>query len=145
MLRESTYVLVLANRALDRDRITLGNIVAVSVVAAVAVAVGVVDSDILNSQSRSVVNADGLDGRVLDVQALDDGITVELMGIEEFGLVDAAVRALAIPPPASIAIDHVAFGTSDRDIGSSNPDQRAVPLFIAKGRGALEDDLFSSH
>lgn len=142
---DSTYVLVLADRALDRDRITLGNIVAVSVVAAVAVAVGIVDSDILNSQSRSVVDADGLDGRVLDVQALDDGVAVKLVGVEELGLVDTAVGALAVPPPATVTINQVALGTSDRDIGSGNTDQRTVPLFVAEGRGTLEDDLFSSH
>lgn len=145
MLLDSTYVLVLANRALDSDGVTLGNIVAVSVVAAVALAVSVVDSDILDGESRGVVNADGLDGRVLDVQALDDGVAVELVGVEELGLVDTAVGALAVPPPATVTINQVALGTSDRDIGSGNPDQRTVPLLVAEGRGTLEDDLFSSH
>ena len=70
---------------------------------------------------------------------------MELVSVEELGLVDAAVRALSVPPPASIAIDQVAFGTSDRDVGSGNTDQRTVPLLVAEGRGALEDDLFSSH
>lgn len=88
----------------------------------------------------SRVDAHELDWRVLDIQALDAGL-LQTVGVEEFGLGLATVGPLAIPPLGTVAINDVARGTSDSDVGSRDGDEWAFPLLVAEGSGTLEDDL----
>lgn len=64
------------------------------------------------------------------------------MGVEELGLGLAAVRALGVPPAATIAIES---GTSavDGNVVAGDGDERALPLLVTEGGGALEDDVGS--
>lgn len=86
------------------------------------------------------VDAHELNWRVLDVQALDGGL-LQGVGVEELGLGLSRVGALAIPPLGTVAVNDVARGTSDSDVGSRYRDEWAFPLLVAKGSGTLEDDL----
>jgi len=63
------------------------------------------------------------------------------VGVEELWLGLAAVAAFAVPPAGTTAIQFVAAGTSDGDVGPGNGDERAVPLLVAESGCALEDDL----
>ena len=56
------------------------------------------------------------------------------------GLRLAAVASLAIPPLSTICVNDMASGANDFDVGSRNRDERALPLLVAEGGGALEGD-----
>lgn len=101
---------------------------------------GVVDGDRVQSQPRRAVNAEALDGGVLDVQALDAGRALEAVGIEELGLGLAAVGALAVPPLGTVAINDMARSTDNFDVAARDADERTAPLLVAEGGGALEGD-----
>lgn len=62
------------------------------------------------------------------------------MSVEELGLVLAAVGALSVPPARSIAVKS---GTSavDGNVVARNGDKGTLPLLVAEGGGALEDDV----
>lgn len=63
------------------------------------------------------VDVEGLDRRVLDVEVHDDRVG-ERVGVEELGLGFAAVAALAVPPGGTVAVDDVAGGALDLDVGA---------------------------
>ena len=71
--------------------------------------------------------------------ALDDGVG-HLVGVEHLGLGLATVRALGVPPTGSISVKS---GTSavDGDVVTRDRDKRTLPLLVAEGGGALEDDV----
>lgn len=62
------------------------------------------------------------------------------MGVDELGLLLAAVGALGVPPTLSIAIES---GTSavNGDVVAIDTDKRTFPLLVAESGGTLEDDL----
>lgn len=130
-----------AGSARDGDVGALAHVEAVGVVTAIVVAVGVVNRRVLDLQTLRVVDAVHLDGRVLDVEALDDRRALELVSVEELGLVDTAVRALAVPPAAAVTVDDMAVRARDLDVGTGNTDQRAIPLLVTERGRAVEDDL----
>jgi hypothetical protein len=96
--------------------------------------------DVVNSKVGDAVDAEGLDGGVENVQALDVGV-LKGVGAEELGLLLSTVAALGIPPSLTLAVDRVARGTLDEEVVSGEGNQGTFPLLVAKGSLALEDDL----
>ena len=113
-----TYILVQARCARDADVGAVADIKAIGVVATSAITSSVVDVSTGNGQSGRAVNAEDLDWRVLDVDVVDGRFAEKFVGVEELGLGLAAVRAFAVPPAASVAIEDSATGTSHGDVGS---------------------------
>lgn len=135
-----TVILVVDGRAGDVDTVTGADVESVGVVAAVAIAVGVVDGDSTESQLLCAVDAEDLHGGVLDVDVLNLGVG-QTVGVEELGLGLAAVCSLAVPPAGTISVQLRACRTLDGDGGSGNGDQRSFPFLVAEGGGSFEDDL----
>ena len=71
--------------------------------------------------------------------ALDDGVG-HLVSVEHIGLGLATVGALGVPPTGSISVKS---GTSAvaGDVVTRDGDKRTLPLLVAEGGGALEDDV----
>ena len=71
--------------------------------------------------------------------ALDDGVG-HLVSVEHLGLGLATVGALGVPPTGSISVES---GTSavDGDVVTGDGDEGTLPLLVAEGGGALEDDV----
>lgn len=134
-----TIVLVLDGGAADVDTVRLADVERVGVVAAVVVAVRVVDGQVLEN-SVVGLDTDGLHGSVLDVQAGDSRV-LDGVDIHELGLGLAAVRALAVPPARALAINHGILGSGDGEAGTTEADERALPLLVAEGGGTLEGNL----
>lgn len=65
------------------------------------------------------------------------------MGVEELGLLLAAVSSLAVPPARSAAVNHMARRTCHGDVGSGHSDQWALPFFVAECGFSFENDLGS--
>lgn len=105
----------------------------------VIIAVRVVDCDTVQDQVIRL-NAEGLDGRVLNIQA-SDGRVIEIVGIEELWLGLSTIGSLAVPPALSTAVDGVVGSTGNDDVGAGDTDERSIPLLVAEGSLALEDDL----
>jgi hypothetical protein len=105
------------NRVGDVDTSAGTDVEGVGVVATLAVTIGVVDSDSIQSKAIGTVDAEDLDGRVLDVDVLDLGVD-HLVGIEELGLGFAAVGSLAIPPASTISIEDGTGGSLDSNVSS---------------------------
>lgn len=133
-------VLVLDDGALDVDAGGGADVEGVGVVAALGVAEGVVNVHVDNIELGGLVDAKGLDGRVLDREALDVGVG-HLVGAEELGLGLAAVAALGVPPALALAVDGVARGAVDGEAVAADGDEGTLPLLVAKGSLALEGDL----
>lgn len=131
-------VLVLDVGAADVDAVGLVHVEGVGVVAAVGVAVRVVDVDVLEERVGGL-HGDGLHGGVLDVEA-GDGRVLELVGVQELGLLLAAVGALAVPPARAVTVNEAALGHVDGDLLTLDADQGALPLLVLEGGGALEGD-----
>lgn len=98
------------------------------------------NSHVRDGEPVATIDGHGLDGSVLDVQ-VGDGRAGQVVGVEELGLGLAAVAALAVPPPGAVGVEVRARGALDRDLLALDLEERAVPLFVAPGRLALEDDL----
>jgi hypothetical protein len=62
------------------------------------------------------------------------------VGVEELGLVLATVRALGVPPAASITIES---GTSavDGDVVAGDGDEGTLPLLVTESGSTLEDNV----
>lgn len=133
-------VLVLDVGAGDVDTSGRANIESISVVATLGVTEGVVKGDISQLDVVAGVDAEGLDGGVLDVEALDLGV-LHGVSVEELGLLLAAVGTLGIPPALTLAVDGVAGSTRDGETVTAEGDERTLPLLVAKGGLALEDDV----
>lgn len=132
-------VLVVDRGAADSDLLRRANVEGVGVVAAIGVAVLVIDGNIVDLKVGGVVDGEDLNRRVLDCKALDDGV-VQLVGIEELRLGLATVGALGVPPAGSIAVKSGISAVNGDGI-TSDADERALPLLIAESRCALEDNL----
>lgn len=128
------------HRVGDVDTSAGTDIEGVSVVATLAVTIGVVDSDSIQSKAIGIVDAEDLDGGVLDIDILDLGVD-HLVGSEELGLSLAAVGSLAIPPAGTISIEDSARSSLDSNVSSGDGDQGTVPFLVAEGGLSLEDDL----
>lgn len=137
----NAVILVVHLGALNHDVVARANIKAISVVAAVAVTGGVVNGHIGDSESIAAVDADSLDGRVLDVQVRDARVGQRVRG-EELGLRLAAVAALRVPPAGSVGVQLRTGGSLDGDAVALDLEEGAFPFLVAPGGGALEDDLF---
>lgn len=112
----------------------------IGVVATLAVTIGVVDSDSIQSNAIGIVDAENLDRGILDVDVLDLGVD-QLVGSEELGLSLAAVGSLAIPPASTISIENSTRSSLDSNVSSGDGDQRTAPFLVAEGGLSLEDDL----
>lgn len=115
------------------------NVEAVGVLA-LAVTGRVVDSHAGNGKPVRTVDADGLDGRVLDVQ-VGDGRAGEVMRVKELGLCHTARATLAIPVLGTTAVEDGTGCSLDGDGLSLDLQERPCPLFVAPGCRALKDDL----
>lgn len=107
-------VLVLDVGVADGDVGTLANVEGIGVVAALGITVGVVDGDVVEDQVVGL-HAESLDGGVLDVQA-GDGRVLQLVGVEELGLVLAAVGSLGVPPSGSVTVDEMTLLAGDFNV-----------------------------
>lgn len=135
-----TVILVLHNGIADGDPAAVADIKSISVVATIAIAVGVVDGDMIQHQVVSL-DTEGLHRGVLDIEA-GDARVIQAVRVEELGLGLAAVCALGVPPPRSVAVNDVAGFARHLDVLSGHPDQRALPFFVPEGGLALENDLW---
>jgi hypothetical protein len=130
------------NRIGDVDTGTGANIESVSIVAALAVTIGIVDSDSIQSKAVGPIDAEDLDGGVLDRDVLDLGVD-QLVSIEELGLGLAAVGSLSVPPAGTVSVENRTGGSLDSNVSSGDRDQRTGPFFVTEGSFSLEDDLES--
>jgi len=71
--------------------------------------------------------------------ALDDGVG-HLVSVEHLGLGLSTVGALGVPPTRSISVES---GTSavNGDVVARDGNKRTLPLLVAEGGGALEDNV----
>ncbi len=142
-VNSQAVILVVDNWVGDVDTGAAADVESIGVVTSLAVSIGVVDVDAIQSKAIGAVDAEDLNGGVLDRDALDLGVD-QFVGIEELGLLLAAVTPLAIPPAGSIAIENGTGGSPDSDIGPGDGDQGARPFLVAEGSGSLEDNLENS-
>lgn len=107
-------VLVLDVGIADGDVGTLANVEGIGVVATIGITVGVVDGNLVEDHVVAL-HAESLDGGILDVQA-GDGRVRQLVGVEELGLIFAAVGSLSVPPPGSVTVDDMALLAGDFNV-----------------------------
>jgi hypothetical protein len=138
---DSQAIILVVNHGVgDVDTGAGTDVESIGVVATLAITVGVVNSDSIHSKAICIVDAEDLDGGVLDVNALDLGVD-HLVGSEELWLSLAAVGSLAIPPARTISIEDGTRSTLDGNVSSGDGDQGTVPFLVAEGGLSLEDDL----
>lgn len=77
------------------------------------IALGIINSYMIQHEILRL-DTKSLHGRILDIEARDDGI-IQAMRIEELGLGLAAIATFAIPPLLATAVDNVARVTADGD------------------------------
>lgn len=106
---------------------------------AVVIAIRVVDVDVAKNNVVGL-HTEGLDGSVLDVQA-GDGRIIQAMGVKELGLGLAAVGTFTVPPSLPATVDSVVGCSRDGNVRSRDPNQWAIPLFVAEGGLTAEDNL----
>lgn len=138
-INSNAVILVITIRTGNDNIGRAPNVEAVGVLA-LAVTGRVVDGHAGNGKPVRAVDTDGLDGRVLDVQ-VGDGRAGEVMRVEELGLRHAARTTLAVPVLGTTAVEDGAGCSLDGDGLALDLQERPVPLFIAPGCRALEDDL----
>lgn len=128
------------NRVGDVDTGAGTDVESIGVVATVAVTIGIVNSNSIQSKAIGTVDAEDLDGGVLDIDVLNLGVD-QVVGSEELGLSLAAVGSLAVPPAGTISIEDGARSSLDSNVSSGDGDQRTRPFLVAEGGHSLEDDL----
>lgn len=101
----------------------------------------IVDGHFVDSQTLAAVDADGLDGSVLDVKIVDLRFAGQLVGSEELRLGFTAIATLAVPPARTIGVQFGAAGTGDSDVLAANIEKRTLPFLVTPGGCALKDDL----
>lgn len=111
--------------------------------AAGRVAGRVIDDHVGHGQALAAIDADGLDGRVLDVEVRDGRRARQGMRGEELGLRLAAIAALAVPPARTVRVEQGSTSSRDGDVVSLDLEQRARPFLVAPGCGPLKDDLWT--
>lgn len=138
-VNSETVVLVLDGSTRDVDTRRRSNIKSICVVSEIpCIASRVVNSNIDDLEVVGVVNGEALHGRVQDVQAGDSGVG-EIVGVEELGLSDAAVAALAVPPFGAVAVDDMAGLALHGDGSAGDIDEWAVPGFVLEGCSTGKD------
>ena len=105
--------------ASDVDAGARTNIESISVVGAIGITIGVVDRDTAQREIASTVDAEDLDGRVLDIDVLNIRVN-RTMGVEEFGLGLAAISSLSVPPAGTVAIEVGSGRSLDGYVRSGN-------------------------
>lgn len=110
--------------------------------ATLGITLAVVDGDVVEGQAVSQ-DTETLNGGVLDVQTAD-GRVVQVVGVEELGLLLSAVGSLAVPPAGTATVDDMAGSAGDVNVASGEADEGASPLLVSERGFALEDDLHSS-
>lgn len=135
----NTIILVVTSRTGNDHIRRTANVEAIGVLP-LAVTSSVVNGHASNSQAIRTVDADGLDGRVLDVKVCD-GRAGEVMGGEELWLRHAAGAPLAIPVLRPSSVEDRPGRTLNGDGLAPNLQEWPCPLGVAPGSGTLEDDL----
>lgn len=135
----NTVVLVVNLGTVNGDTSALTNIEAISVVSTLRVTLSIINGHLVDGKTVDGVDADSLDRGVLDVNVVEDRVS-QAVGGEELGLLLATVSTLAVPPASAVSVKD-GTGTVDSDLLSRDLQQRAGPLLVAPGGGALEDDL----
>lgn len=133
-------VLVVDSGTGNINTATLRDIKAVGVCSAFVVASRIINGDVRECQVLSTVNAKHLDGGVQDVQAANNR-GCQVVSIEEGRLGCSTIGTFAVPPTRAVTINRMSVGTGDSDTSSGHGDQRPIPLFIAEGGCALENNL----
>lgn len=135
----NTVILVVAFGAGDDNVSAIANVKAVSVFAQAGARL-VIDSHVGDGQTISAVDADCLDGGVLDVE-VGDGRGDQIVSIEEFWLGGTTATTLAIPPAGAVGVEICSRGTTNLDSGPLDLEQGSSPFFIAPGCLPFKDDL----
>lgn len=136
----NAVVLVVDLGAVDVDVVGGTNVEAIGVVASLGVTGRVVDGHRVDGEAVTAVDGDHLDGGVHDVDVVDVRVN-HLVGSEELRLGLATVGALGVPVLLAEAVQRSAGGTLDGDASAGNVQKRSLPLLVAEGGLALEDDL----
>jgi hypothetical protein len=100
----------------------------------------IVNSHIGDGESITAIDANSLDGCVLDVK-IRDSRGNKIMGIEELGLRNATVATFAVPPTRTIGVQVGTASTLDGDSGTGDLEEWATPFLVSPGSLTLEDDL----
>lgn len=138
-VNSDAVILVIAIRTGNNNIGRAPNVEAVGVLA-LAVTGRVVDSHAGNGKPVRTIDADGLDGRVLDVQ-VGDGRAGKVMRVKELGLRHAARATLAIPVLGTTTVEDGTGCSLDGNGLALDLQERSVPLFVTPGCRTLEDDL----
>lgn len=140
----SDAVVLVVNLSAGDDDVGAGaNVEAISVLATVVIAIRVVDGHAGDGEARGAVDADSLNGRVLNVQ-VGDGRVGKVVSVEELGLGDATAATLAVPPASTVGVEGGAGGSLNGDARALDLEEWSVPLGVAPGGLALEDHLLRS-
>lgn len=133
-------ILIVTVRTGNDDIRRAPNVEAVGVLA-LAVSGRVVDGHAGDGEPVRAVDADGLDGRVLDMQVGDARGSGEVMRVEELGLRHAAGAALAVPVLGTAPVEDGTRCALDGDGLALDLQEGSGPFFVAPGCRALKDDL----
>lgn len=112
-------------------RVGATHVEAIGVVCSFRVALFVVNVDVVYGETMRTENAEGLHGRVLDAETVDEAV-LHVVGGEELGLLLPLV-ALAVPPTLTLAIEQVAAGPIHSDAVAGNGDERSFPFLVPEG------------
>lgn len=100
----------------------------------------VVDGHIGDSEPITAIDANSLNGGVLNVKIGDSRIS-KIMGIKEFGLSHATVAAFTVPPTSSVGVEISTAGTLDGDTSTGDLEEGTIPFLISPSGLTLEDHL----
>jgi hypothetical protein len=71
-----------------------------------------------------------------------DGRVGQVVSVEELGLGDTTVAALAVPPTSTVRVQVGTTSTLDGDLGALDLQEGSVPFTVTPGSLTLEDDLY---
>lgn len=127
----------------DGNVITVADIEPVGIVTErTLITISVVNCDTTDFQTRRAIDAEDLNGSILDVQPGDSGGSLEIVGEEELRFdIGLGVGTLSIPPAGTLAINDVTGSPRNCDVGPRDGDQRARPLLMAESSGSLKYHL----
>lgn len=135
----NTVVLVVDLGAGDGNTSGRTDVKSISVVTALGVTILVIKSELVDSKTVNTVDADSLNGGVLDIKIVNLGVS-ELMSRKELGLILATVSSVSIPPSLTTSVKHSTRALNG-DLVSRDLHKRSLPLLVAPGSSSLEDDL----
>jgi len=108
-------------------------------VSTLGVTILVIKGELVNLKTVHSVDRNTLNRRVLDVEVVNLGVG-ELVSSEELGLGSAAVATVSIPVLLTLAVENSTRALNS-DLVTGDLEKRSLPLLVAPGGGALEDDL----